>query len=81
MKMVKVDDRLYKVRRLRKWATVFEEFLAMDANVVELEGIMNEYNGIPYYVTANINTSAKHFGYRVRAFTRGGRVYLTKLVD
>lgn len=81
MKMVKVDDQFYKARRLTKWATVFEEFIAMDANVVELEGIMDDYNGVPARVAANISASARRFGYRVRAFSRGGKVYLTKLID
>lgn len=81
MRMVKVDDQFYKARRITKWAAVFEEFIAMDANVVELEGIMNEYDGVPAHVAANINASARRFGYRVRAFSRGGRIYLTKFVD
>lgn len=82
MRMVRVDDRIAKVERKNtKWEAIFTEFIAMDANTVELDGIMDEYAIDPARLVRNINKSAEHFGYRVKAFNRGNKVYLTKLID
>lgn len=78
MKLIPLEELPKRKPQNNKIAYVLDEFMAMDAKIVEIDPIAEGYaNSASLYGLFHVNI--KRYGYPCKAFVRNKKIYLTKL--